>query len=357
MSPLRARVEGGIKWSRLVLPAPRRYPARTQRVGCLSARVRSGGGGATPARELKGTDCAAQVRIRDNPNATCTTGAACACHRLLSACVRLQPAQRALARPCGAAVSAAGAPPLRVLALALHAAERCSPNTHTQLRQMVLDDVTFARYVMDGEVANVTITVLGGWLRASAGERVAEQNAVVGMRVVRGPDWGACSDDGGAGGVGTLIKPYNSDRTSWYVRWDATGLEEVYATGCSDDGYNRSYRLAVAAASTTAFAWGDVTTRPTLLIGVTGIAEESYGLVGDAEQRITRMTAWLAQNGLVQSGATKDAVTADGKWQRTMIFTRRPAILSSPPREKDTYHHDKVCSSHAAEAASGGAVR
>jgi hypothetical protein len=92
--------------------------------------------------------------------------------------------------------------------------------------------------------------------------------------------------------------------------------------GFYDTGRYSQYRLAVAVSGAAAFAWRDVTAKSTLRVGYTGGAEESYGLIGDAEQRIKKMSAWLAQNGLAQNGASKKAVTAAGKWQRTMIFTR-----------------------------------
>jgi hypothetical protein len=53
---------------------------------------------------------------------------------------------------------------------------------------MVLDDVTFARQVVEGKVSSVELVAIGGYALATAGTAVTPQNAKVGLRVMRGPD-------------------------------------------------------------------------------------------------------------------------------------------------------------------------
>jgi hypothetical protein len=54
---------------------------------------------------------------------------------------------------------------------------------------MVLDDVTFARVVVEGKVGTVTITVIGPIMFGRNAGNVTRENARVGLRVMRGPDW------------------------------------------------------------------------------------------------------------------------------------------------------------------------
>jgi hypothetical protein len=61
---------------------------------------------------------------------------------------------------------------------------------------------------------------------------------------------------------------------------------------------------------------------PTVTVKYTGCAVDVLQLEGDAETRVTKLAAWLAQNGLVQSGKTKDAKDAHGCWVRTLFFSR-----------------------------------
>ena len=57
--------------------------------------------------------------------------------------------------------------------------------------------------------------------------------ARVGVRVVRGPEWGGIDEDGGDGGVGTIVSVPDGTSTSEpsiVVQWDM-GEKEAYSEG------------------------------------------------------------------------------------------------------------------------------
>ncbi|KXZ50519.1 hypothetical protein GPECTOR_16g694 [Gonium pectorale] len=64
---------------------------------------------------------------------------------------------------------------------------------------------------------------------AVAPATVTEDNARVGLVVVRGPDWDRPDEDGGAGKTGRIIRL--SKAGLWVARWAATGVERGYKTG------------------------------------------------------------------------------------------------------------------------------
>ena len=187
---------------------------------------------------------------------------------------------------------------------------------------MVLDDVTFVRLVAEGKVSLVTLTAVGGlpWL---AGETVTPQNGTVGLRVVRGPDWTSGDQDGGPGNTGVLLRARDKNKNCtncWFVKWESSGMETgPYYTGA---GFKQSLSIAVAGAP--AFALADVTTPPVIEVELVGsTAKESFTLKGNAEERITKMLAWLPQNGLALSGGKgTDSKTSSGHWARRWVFTR-----------------------------------
>jgi hypothetical protein len=194
---------------------------------------------------------------------------------------------------------------------------------------MVLDDVTFARQVMEGKVTNITVTILGGKrggvdapaAAAVAGAVVTVANARAGLRVKRGPDWMFSDQDGGGCGV---LKAAHTTAGWWRVTWEATGKSEaVYR--CDADGAHDLVFVDAAAAPQAAapgFRWEDVTESATILVTYTGAATDTLTLLGDAQHRVTKLCAWLPQNGLEQCGAPKDAVNGAGRWVRTIFFTR-----------------------------------
>ncbi len=59
-----------------------------------------------------------------------------------------------------------------------------------------------------------------------------------------------------------------------------------------------------------------------ILVTYTGAATDTLALQGDAQHRVTKLCAWLPQNGLEQCGAPKDAANDKGLWVRTIFFTR-----------------------------------
>jgi hypothetical protein len=184
---------------------------------------------------------------------------------------------------------------------------------------MVLDDVTFARIVVEGKVNTVTVTVVDCGEAASAlgGERVTAQNARAGLRVKRGPDWAASDSDGGPGGCGKLTRPVPDNAGQlWYVHWDKDSAEARvrYRTG-----YDGKHSLAFCGAKS--FAWASAGKPRICVKYVSSGVAETFELEGDAETRVTKMAAWLPQNGLAQSGGAKDAMV-DGRWVRTLVFTR-----------------------------------
>jgi hypothetical protein len=186
---------------------------------------------------------------------------------------------------------------------------------------MVLDDVTFARQVVEGKVSSVELTAIGGYALATAGTKVTSENSKVGLRVMRGPDWTG-TDDGGNGNMGTLTRPTDTDNDAWYVRWDSTGIEGgYYYTGrrCTIP-----YQLAVPVlhGSASAFAWKDVTSAPTVHVAYAGGASDSLALVGNAEERVAKMSAWLSQNGFKASAAKDYCDTSTDYWTRKLVFTR-----------------------------------
>jgi hypothetical protein len=107
------------------------------------------------------------------------------------------------------------------------------------------------------------------------------------------------------------------------VRWDSTGIEGgSYETGYSD-GYG-AYQLAVPVllGSASAFAWKDVTSAPTVHVAYAGGASDSLALVGNAEERVAKMSAWLSQNGFKASAAKDQRDTSTNYWTRKLVFTR-----------------------------------
>ena len=183
---------------------------------------------------------------------------------------------------------------------------------------MVLDDVTFARLVVEGKLSSVTITVTGG-KTLSTGDRVTPRNAHAGLRVVRGPDWSGSEDaldDGGPGGVGTLTRATDSSNDRWYVRWDRTGLEP----GFYSCGYSGRYKLALAIENNR-FIWAGAGKPRISVKHVSSGVDETFTLEGDPEARVTKLATWLTQNGLAQSGATKDEMKSND-CERTLVFTR-----------------------------------
>jgi hypothetical protein len=185
---------------------------------------------------------------------------------------------------------------------------------------MVLDDVTFARIVVEGKVNTVTVTVVDSGEAASApgGERVTAQNARAGLRVRRGPDWAAGDSDGGPGGCGKLTRPVpDSAGQLWHVQWDKDGSDvNGWNYRAGKDG---KHSLVFCGAKS--FAWASAGTPRICVKYVSSGVAETFELEGDAETRVTKMAAWLPQNGLAQSGGAKDAMV-DGRWVRTLVFTR-----------------------------------
>ena len=108
---------------------------------------------------------------------------------------------------------------------------------------MVLDDVTFARVVLEGKVSTITVSIIGPKATVRAGQSVTRDSARAGLRVTRGPDWNKNNNsDGGVGRCGTLVRRSgnagHSEGTGpdyyWHVRWDcSTAAEstEKYAVG------------------------------------------------------------------------------------------------------------------------------
>jgi hypothetical protein len=69
------------------------------------------------------------------------------------------------------------------------------------------------------------------------------------------------------------------------------------------------------------FSWSEVKAPPSVQVCLVGGGSDTLSLVGDAEARVTKLTAWLAENGL-SGGKAKDAPTGSGGWVRTLTFTR-----------------------------------
>ena len=192
---------------------------------------------------------------------------------------------------------------------------------------MVLDDVAFARLVVEGKLSSVTVTVVGG-KTLTPGERVTKQLARVGLRVTRGPNWNPADshEDGGPGVAGTLTKPRTSGTKYpdaapgdfWYVTWDSNAKAE-FMYRC---GYEGKYELAVAVVEgSSGFTWaGAGKPRVTVKYVSTGVVE-SFELDGDAQTRVTKLATWLTQNGLAQSGGATDELNSS-RWERTLVFTR-----------------------------------
>ena len=193
---------------------------------------------------------------------------------------------------------------------------------------MVLDDVTFARQVMEGKVTNITVTIVGGKrveaaVGPAAGTGVTMANAAAGLRVKRGPDWKWDNQDGG--GCGKLVSTITTAGW-WKVKWEATGLEN-YSYRCDADGKHDLVFVdgavqTSAPASSAGFRWEDVTESAVILVSYTGAATDTLTLQGDAQHRVTKLCAWLPQNGLEQCGKPKDAANDKGVWVRTIFFTR-----------------------------------
>lgn len=193
----------------------------------------------------------------------------------------------------------------------------------------MLNDVTFVRQVTDGNVSLVTVTAVGGQATCR-GETVTPQNARAGLRVVRGPDWTFDDQDGAAGeagNTGVLVRPTRPGHTDcWFVKWTNKRSGELWY----ETGRNSNYRLSVATAAKPAFALADVTALPVIQVElVSSGAKESFELRGDVEERVTKMLAWLPQNGLALSGGkAKDFVEDEGssgqypRWARQWVFTR-----------------------------------
>ena len=159
-----------------------------------------------------------------------------------------------------------------------------------------------------------------GGLQWRVGQPVTPQNGAAGLRVVRGPDWEHGGQDGGPGNMGVLLRAKDKDKDCWFVKWESSGIERgVYYAGCY-----AKYHLSVAVAGAPAFALADITTPPVVEVErVGGGANDSFVLKGNPEERITKLLAWLLQNGLVLSGGKPTEFKTDsGHWTRRWVFTR-----------------------------------
>ena len=84
----------------------------------------------------------------------------------------------------------------------------------------------------------INCRVVGVCVRCGPGRRVGADKCVMGMKVVRGPDWMWGDQDGGAGRWGMVIELNGVDRGWATVQWEASpGMEYSYrigADGCYD---------------------------------------------------------------------------------------------------------------------------
>merc|ERR1719281_1558306 len=70
---------------------------------------------------------------------------------------------------------------------------------------------------------------------AAEGVAVTKENLRIGAKVKRGPDWKWEKQDGGKGGIGTIIPPSESTNDGWcQVRW-AHGKTNNYRCGSACD--------------------------------------------------------------------------------------------------------------------------
>jgi hypothetical protein len=186
---------------------------------------------------------------------------------------------------------------------------------------MVLDDVTFARQVMEGKVTNITVTITGDKRDVPAdGTVVTIANAQAGLRVKRGPDWPANDSSDGNNGSGVLTTTQGCTAGAWKVQWDAAPRDTPKGYWCGGD--KPMYALKYFGNQAPSFQWENVTQSAVILVTYTGAATDTLTLQGDAQHRVTKLCAWLPQNGLEQCGAPKDALTDKEHWVRTIFFTR-----------------------------------
>lgn len=73
-----------------------------------------------------------------------------------------------------------------------------------------------------------------------APSRATRENAVIGAKVVRGPDWTNYDEDGGKGSTGTLVGPIGR---LWLVKWD-NGNVRPYEIGDDTDSDGRLLELS-----------------------------------------------------------------------------------------------------------------
>ena len=104
-----------------------------------------------------------------------------------------------------------------------------------------------------------------------------------------------------------------------YVAWDKNSKVESYRCG-ADGKYNLVF--ADAEGALPCFRWEDVTEEAVVTATYTGAATDTLLLKGDAQHRVTKLCAWLPQNGLEQCGAPKDVTNEKGYIVRTIFFTR-----------------------------------
>ena len=146
-----------------------------------------------------------------------------------------------------------------------------------------MDEVTFTKYVTEGKIASVTISVRCGKIGV-----VTLDTAVLGDRVTQGPAWPEKNDAVKykipSGKVGTI--DCISDSYGFYVRWDAhNGDTLTYGTGL--------LRYT-----------GECTGGPTVVTAYfVGNGETStFELLGDANHRLAKLTPWLESKGFKKNG-------------------------------------------------------